>query len=277
MKAGKKFFLAVVHLRVVLVRHAVGVKLGVDIRHRIEDNVHPLVVVIVVKRQNLVVQDVVEVVAVGAVAGFRGEVGSRFRNDEAVFPVLGEFTDPAVIGGDGDGAVHGGGHAGGAGGLPGDYGVVQPHVGAVLQVAAQAQFIAGEHGGTGILGRHVVQAVEDFNGAVVHRVGFACPDELHRIVGALEHAFKHGGIASDQVRTLVGRKAARPDDGEAVRVKDAARLFPHHAEEGFLQGAACGRMKASLLRAWKASASSGSCQYFWFWAFVMWMMGHTPS
>ena len=33
-----------VHLRVVLVRHAVGVKLGVDLRHRIEDNVHPLVV-----------------------------------------------------------------------------------------------------------------------------------------------------------------------------------------------------------------------------------------
>ena len=236
-KSGKEFSLAVVHFRVVLVRHAVGVELGVDIRHRIEDDVHPLVVVIVVERQNLVVQDVVEVVAVGAVAGFRREMGSSFRNDEAVFPVLGEFTDPAVIGGDGDGAVHGGGHAGGAGGLPGDYGVVQPHVGAVLQVAAQAQFIAGEYGGTGVFGRHVIQAVEDFNGAVVHRVGLAGPDELHRIVGALEHAFKHGGIAGDQVRTLVGRKAARPDDGEAVRVKNAARLFPHHAEEGFFQGA----------------------------------------
>ena len=38
-------------------------------------------------------------------------------------------------------------------------------------------------------------------------------------------------------RQLVGRKAARPDDGEAVRVKNAPRLLAHHAEEGFFQGA----------------------------------------
>ena len=48
-------------------KRQVGVEFGIDVCHRIENDVHPLVVVIVVEGKNLVVQNVVEVIAVGDV------------------------------------------------------------------------------------------------------------------------------------------------------------------------------------------------------------------
>ena len=107
---------------------------------RIENDVHPLVVVIVVEGKNLVVQNVVEVIAVGAVASFRGEMGGRFRNHGSSFlrPLANSQIQPSLVETEMEPFM--------AADMPEvpdasrvTTGSLEPYVGAVFQVAAQAQ------------------------------------------------------------------------------------------------------------------------------------------
>ena len=77
--------------------------------------------------------------------------------------------------------------------------------------------------------------IENFDRGVIKGIGFARPDDLHRVFRVVEHCTKQLDVARDQIGTLVSGKAAGPNDGQHIGLEKLAGLIGHHAEESFLE------------------------------------------
>ena len=94
--SGQTFAGSNVDLFVILVDHPVGVEKGNDVVHGLDDELVPLVRPVVVEGEDFLSHGLVESEEVVAVAVVMAECGIGGRNDEGVFPILGNSqTQPS--------------------------------------------------------------------------------------------------------------------------------------------------------------------------------------
>src|SRR5260370_10247217 len=97
-----------------------GVELVADGTHPVLGDLSPGIVLIIGKGDDLMQQDVIELVEIVIVLLLYVHISIiRLGDYESIIAMIDKFRDPAVIGGEIDGSVHGGCHATGAGGFPG--------------------------------------------------------------------------------------------------------------------------------------------------------------
>ena len=162
------------------------------------------------------------------------------RDDEAVFPVLGKLADPAIEGGEIDGAVHGGRHARGAGCLSGDDGVVQPEIGAVFHEAGEIQFVSGKDGCIRVALGEADETIKGVDGRVIEGIWLASPEDLDGLIVVVQDFPEHPDVPRDEIRALVASESACPNDGEHIRIEELSGLVCDGVKEALLELALAG-------------------------------------
>ena len=182
-------------------------------------------------------------------------VGSAVADGEAVEPVVG-LGPPAVEYGQIEAAVEHDLLAAGAGGLERTARIVEPHIDALDQVAADVDVVVlDEDELVAELGvaHHARDLLQDSLSRLVVRMRLAGEQELHRALGIVDHRGQALDVGEDQVGALVGGEPAREADGQRIGrehfVQPVERLLRFAAARGLFAGAVAGEIEQLGLQA----------------------------
>ncbi len=178
----------------------------------------PSSVALIVERNHFIAEDAIQVFAVALVVHIHVGVGSAVADGEPVEPVVG-FSPPAVEDGEIEAAVEHDFLSAGAGGLERTARVVEPHIDALDQVAADVDVVVldedklvAEPG----VAHHAGNLLQDSLSRFVMRMRLAGEQELHGALGVIDHRGQALDVDENQVGPLVGREPARKPDGQRI-------------------------------------------------------------